>query len=75
MNTYELVKNYNILKNKIKKRIIDEYNLEDYEAEFYKFDIVLDEQDRVVVKFTIQFHEPTMFKSYNIVFDEFSKKN
>lgn len=74
MNTYEVVKSYNNLKNDIKKYIEDKYDFENNDAEFYSFDIVLNEQDQVIVKFTIKYCEPTMFKSDSITFDEFMRE-
>ena len=74
MNTYEIVKSYNNLKNDIKKYVEDKYDFENNDAEFYSFDIVLDEQDQVIVKFTIKYYEPTMFKSDSITFDEFMRE-
>lgn len=74
MNTYEVVKSYNNLKNNIKKYVKDKYDFENNDAEFYSFDIVLDEQDQVIIKFTIKYYEPTMFKSDSITFDEFIRE-
>lgn len=45
MNVYEVVKNYNMLKNDMKKYVANKYDFENDAAEFYSFDIVLDEQD------------------------------
>ena len=75
MNVYEVVKNYNMLKNDMKKYVANKYDLESDEAEFESFDIFLDEQGRVVAKFTIKYFEPTMFKSDTVMFDDFMRKN
>lgn len=74
MNVYEIVKNYHKLKNDMKKYVADKYDFENDDAEFYNFDIILDEQDQVVAKFMIKYYEPTMFKSYSIPFDEFMRE-
>ena len=73
MNVHEVVKNYNMLKNDMKKYVADKYDLENDDAEFNSFDIILDEQDQVVAKFTIKYYEPTMFKSDSVTFDEFMR--
>lgn len=71
MNVCEVVNNYNRLKNDMKKYVASKYNLENDVAEFDNFDIVLDERDQVIAKFTIRYWEPTMFKSGKITFAEF----
>lgn len=74
VNVYDIVKNYSKLKDEMKKYVANKYDLENDDAEFYNFDIILDKQDQVIANFTIKYYEPTMFKSDSVTFDEFVRE-